>query len=635
MIRNCFKFAWAGYKTSLRFLLLSLATGLLLSSFTACSNGSSDSSETIKSVYYASSGLSDYTQRALDAVPKVKSDGSTVPDIIVVKASGNLPEKDLKLILRAVSEGKTLIIDAPSAKEIQEFGSKIETLLGIERLLNFSIQTKPLGIRAMLHDVKALGEQNKKFEAVAVRDSKVYYVHNIEEVAVIEQSTKDDSATAVKPEGAIDERDSKNPQDNSSKADYSLLKTASIVRFSRWLRGLTPERSLESAAFDQVNADRSARSALEDAQKAQTFYHNFTAKFSTALREHYDGRYEGRCENVEVTTDVWTACELDTGTEFYLVRNSMTCNNQELNWTDDWDSGFYVAPYFENSTIQTKIEGTNLRSGDCSPQTSQGSTSYSSGTTVNLSGNIGLAMSGPQASVGGGLSWSESTTRSIPDISIGFYPKADRSAAEWEFTTPELRGHGDDSGSDISFDKPKEIQIRAAVFDTYALFVKTTDKDNTDATIQVETYCTTKITIKTAWKNKHKIAGITVSADCEWKTYDERAIQTFTDSILKPCNVKRQYIMGFTPPSGVSPADQDRLYAIVKEYISDWNSVTDYYAVGTGNLDNEAAKRFDAAMQTIETNKNVFHDRGFSGKFTFYIQNKESGTQPKTKEIEF
>lgn len=625
MIGNYYNCLW-GYKTSLRLLLTSLVTGLLLSSFTACSNGTSDPSEATTSVYYASSGLSDYTQRALAAVPHEKSDGTKVPDIIVIKAS-MIQDKDYSLILKTVSEGKTLIIDAPSVADVKVLTAKIDILLTTEMLLNFSIKTRPLGIRAMMQDVNELGETDK-FEAIAVRDSKVYYVHNIEDMVSIEKDGSDDEDKGG--EGEYQGEDDPTTHYEPTKADYSPLKTASIVRFASWLMGLTPERKLDLAAFDQVNASRSARSALEDAKKAQTFYHNFTASFSSDYRDHYDGRYEGRCENVEVTTDVWAACEIDTGTEFYLVRNSVACNNQELNWTDDWDKGYYVAPYFDACWMHTIIKGTNLRTGDCSPTTSTGSTSYSTGTSFSLSGSVGLSMSGPQESIGSGMSWSESTTRSIPDISVTFNPEAENSKAAWGFETPTLKGHHDDWGTNIKFDKPCDIQKRAAIFDTYALFTKTTDKEDTKSTISVETKVITRLKMQTAWKHK-KFTG----AECKWHNCYSKSTKTFKDSILKPCNVKRQYIMGFTPPSGVSPADQDRLYAIVKEYISDWNSVTYYYAVGTGNLDNEAAKRFDAAMQTIETNKNVFHDRGFSGKFTFYIQNKETGTQPKTKEITF
>ncbi|MBQ8012976.1 MAG: hypothetical protein IJ257_01070 [Treponema sp.] len=633
-------------KFSLSSILIAIALVFVLFSFAACSDDLStdDGGNTSqRTIYYVATGLSDYTSRALKSVPHAKSDGHSVPDIFVIEGKETflLSPEELQLLLRTVAEGKTVLIDAPSEKMVN-FAALVDMLLLTNLAINWQVERRPMGFRILMQDILNVYRESSilpSFEAVAVRGSEIYYVHDIQDVTELEDADGSDGETSQgsKSEDAIDEEDSIIDQSRyvTPVIDFSALTEVSAANFADWLNNADSPRSLDRAAFDRVNASRAARSALEDALPPQTFHHNFTAIFSHSYREHYDGRYDGRCENVEVITDVWTACEFDSKTEYYLVRNSIVCNNQELKWTDDWDKGYYVPPYFDTCWVHTKIDGTTARPNDCSPQTATGSTNFTSETTLSLTGNVGLSLRGPKAGVGGGMSWKKSSTRSIPDIDITFSPESNAGKAAWKFDTPSLRGHADNFGSDITFDKPKDIQIRAAVFDTYSLFSKPTDENDTSQTTKVETRAVVRIGMKTAWKKKHKIAGVTVSADCIWKGLWRDNKKTFTDTIQKPCNVKRQYIMGFERPEGISAADADRLYAIVGEYISDWNNVTDYYAVGINSLDTVARKSFNAAMLTIKTNQNVFHDRGFSGTFKFYIQNTESAEKIATQEFTF
>ena len=78
--------------------------------------------------------------------------------------------------------------------------------------------------------------------------------------------------------------------------------------------------------------------SVDDLKKAESFAYQFTAKFSSS-GDHYDGRYNERVETVKVFIDAWAACDIDNKKDYYLVRTSVTCPNQELNYQNQWESG--------------------------------------------------------------------------------------------------------------------------------------------------------------------------------------------------------------------------------------------------------------------------------------------------------
>jgi hypothetical protein len=59
-----------------------------------------------------------------------------------------------------------------------------------------------------------------------------------------------------------------------------------------------------------------------------------------------------------------------------------------------------------------------------SPETTSGSTSYTSGMSTSINGSIGFMGDLPMASVGGGVTWNNSQTRSTPDVDIAAYTRS-------------------------------------------------------------------------------------------------------------------------------------------------------------------------------------------------------------------
>ena len=117
----------------------------------------------------------------------------------------------------------------------------------------------------------------------------------------------------------------------------------------------------------------------------------------------------------------------------------------------------------------------------------------------------------------------------------------------------------------------------------------------------------------------------------------------------RPSNVSAEYIMNVTCPEGSTEEHKTMVNNALKEYFPDWASnVTyySYYGADSGNesnsndgkytvLDEVAKNNFTSVKQKITTNKNVLKDRGFSGTYTFYIQNVEKANQPLSFSLTF
>jgi len=70
------------------------------------------------------------------------------------------------------------------------------------------------------------------------------------------------------------------------------------------------------------------------------------------------------------------------------------------------------------------------------PTASQGASSYTSGMDENINGSIGFFGDAPTASVGGGITWSNSETRTTPDVDIAAYTRSDSATFMFNLNQP-------------------------------------------------------------------------------------------------------------------------------------------------------------------------------------------------------
>ncbi len=633
---------------------LFISTILLAFAFVliSCPNGTGNNVETNPentenhTVYIASTNLSDYMQASLKAAGlEETNDAKTVPDVFVFRADDTLSEADLVLAMETCFAGKTLMVDSVSAESFFSFSDQLDTFLSKDENEYYSdmCDVYPYSIKNIfsaelkdaLSDVESELQDDIIYESIAMRKNQIYYVHDLDEVfsdyyadevkdADAKSVTNEDpSASATNSDDFTEVKDTvtstqKEPGAALLKEDLDRVTADSLADFGNWIK---------------YTGNTAARSAIDDAKTAQTFVHNFNAKFSSTS-DHYDGRYNGRVENVQVTTSVWTACDIDKKKDYYLVKTSAVCHNEQLNYKVEWDDK-YVSPWMDYCELTTSLgDGyASLAQSDCKPQTTQGSTSFSISQGFSLSGNVGFNSNGPTGGVGVGYSYSESTSRSIPDISVNLTVDANGKNAKWKFAGPDIKAEW--SGLVTKCDGAKPIQTNTAIFDTLALYKMDSWNYWKEEKVPVSSRCEVHLKMLTAWLTN---LGLTLN----WKKPGYLTWHNYTDYVKKPSNTYCNYIMYFDAPENSTPERIDLYNKILKEYITDWNSSVRYYGLRDtaksadySRVNEIARKHFSSTEKYINSNKDVLKARGFSGKFTFKIKNDDTNTELKTFEVTF
>lgn len=105
------------------------------------------------------------------------------------------------------------------------------------------------------------------------------------------------------------------------------------------------------------------------------------------------------------------------GQDYYLVKTSAACHNEQLFFWDQWKYMNRFGPYFDTCKISTTMDASkqHIDPTECQPQTQVGSTTYTKGFTFSLTSNVGFV---PKSSISGGpgVQFTDSQSRSIPDI---------------------------------------------------------------------------------------------------------------------------------------------------------------------------------------------------------------------------
>ncbi len=647
-------------------LLVALALAICMGSmafFAACSNGSDSPVASFpivtpsKTVYKATDSFTEYTQKTLaklaysDFPESSVTNEDLVPDIFAARAvdaneTWYLSDDKIKLAIRTCLAGKTILLGAPSVTGVAAFGARVVQVLEKEENEDLQAESE-LNLNSLNHmlnqfiaqqidskseerEASASYEQ-KDYDAVAFRDGQVYFVHDIDEVYGDPASTAKTETETVE-RTTTDEAKDKVPGSQTHTdpsqgvlADYSALEADSIEKFVKWLKGEdgAVSRSLDFQAlvaeYPQISA--LAESVAKDpSRKAQSYKHNFTASAGWGDRK----------ENVEVLIDVWAYCEIDQQKDWYYVRTSVMCNNQQLNFKNYWDDNKTLTPYFDNCEIVTNFAKNRqeVRTNDCKPQTMTGSTDYSTGISIGLTGNIGLGGSGASGGVAGGVTWSDSKTTHVPDISVSFL-KNGKNRPDWTFTGAKPTPKWNFLVTEC--DSPPAISTsKMAQFDTLSVFTLPSDYAYSKDTVELDTFVFVTLNRLSSYLNGFANAHIVI------QRYPKTTNIHYTDYVKKPCNAKADYIMYFDAPAGSTPERIDLFTRELKEVVPDWNgSKKTLYAVGSANLGKVAKAYFTTIKSKIKKNKAVLKSKGFSGKFTFRIKDSDSDTDTSTFNFTF
>lgn len=629
-------------KTLFIFLSIMLALCAL-----SCSNGSGDD---MALMMLAVANANKYSTKVANAINyKAPAVTEEAPDVLMIEGDNiqTMSDEQFRQAVNVVINGKTLVIMSCSPKQILAFGVKLGKLR--EKAVNDGDAKLVADIdedgentwspndflAQVTDDVLAVYKKSdpptifdtKIYEALGVRKNHVYYVHptdkNLAKLLLTENSSVE-QVTEIQTEGQMASSTTSPAEDKTEEVIQASVKAFADWILQRESASSNVSKSELSSLLVQANqaVTPDALQMLKSAQ--ETFTHNFMVEVSFKTNDGESANvavltgFNGKRENVSVETKVWAVCDIDNKKEYYLVKTSAACHNEQLFFLDQWEYMNRLGPYFDTCKISTTMDPSrqHIDPAKCDPKNEVGTTTHSSGFTFSIPLNVGFAAkSGASIGGGPGFQFSDSQSRSIPDITIT--QNVDDSAAKWTFAGRSF----DPSPSVFVSDHPEvvtDIQKKLAVFDTYTIIEMDSDPDSETPTTQLLTtdvYVSIAVVCRIwrAWNLGYN----------KWIINKGKyeASHTYKDKVKRPCNATGEYIMAFESPAGATDAQIDRLKTQLKEYVSSWGSNINYYAIGKNNVDATAKSNFAVVKQKITNNKSVFTHNNISGKYKFYIKN--------------
>lgn len=590
----------------------------------------------VGTVYYASD-VSDFMKTSVKGAGYTKvSSPDVIPAAFVVsgEALAGLSDSDAILSLRTCLAGNLLAIDAPTFAQLDAFWTRTQQILDSDpsneeyeylkaetELSNFTLN-ELLESYAEGKEYTASNDEHV-FDSISMNKGHVYFVHDIDQVIT------EDSGLAYtivsSSDGTIQKQDASltaMASDSDNEWEEVVSKTSGY--YSQWMKDV---------------ASYSATSDVDDLQKAQTCTYSMTVRYGNTNMGNVDPAFLNELltkkEVVQVHIDVWTACDIAKQLEYWLIRTSATCNNQDLGYTERGSNynntpGGCVGPYFHEMDINESLKGGILRTNDCSPKTSIGSETFTSGSSFTLGGNIGMTMAGPTGGLNVGYSVNSSRSVAIPDISIvqnanlndnNAWSGLTSHDAEWSFTAPVFNPEVSYKDGWWVYDEVRPIQKNAATFDAHALYTRSSSDDPNSSNGWLWIYTKTTLAALEYWQE-------TFGRYTHEHIWSQGVFHHIPFN--RPNNLCGEYIMTFTPPAGTSVSDRSTLNSVLAKSFQGWGTNVNYYAYGDVNnkfvaLDPVAKNTFAGVRQKIKTNQNVLKDQGFSGTYEFYIQNVSTG----------
>ncbi len=360
----------------------------------------------------------EFSQALYGEIVNFVSSGSKEADAVFVNDFEKISEEDLTYLLKMGMENIPIIIIDPDVGDISILQDLSPENYDIENLSE-SIFFRQLD--ALADDLEAMAAEGGEWEAVGIRGADVYLVFSPNDSGhqeVVYEWEGEYEGGAENPETVGDEP--------KTQLDINKIR---VEDFCEWIA-----EKYDAGIRTAVVQGRDAGSSL-DLKNCFRQRVGFSFEAPGPLNNH-TGYYPAVIEFEAIIRPVYS---FDENRDYYVVEENIKVNNEPMKcgpnqiegWCKKWDGqvhkgtfifenekwdGYYGIYLREVAAHHTAPAGFSLK--EYEPKTTQRSQSFSEGFSFSLSGNVGLGTSGPSLTLGGGVSYSNSKSVTIPDLGV-------------------------------------------------------------------------------------------------------------------------------------------------------------------------------------------------------------------------
>ena len=340
---------------------------------------------------------------------------------------------------------------------------------------------------------------------------------------------------------------------------------------------------------------------------------------------------------INIRYAIWSLYSVDENADYYYIQQDVIALNDCLKCGPDERDKWYERTIGSETIYQygnwmryvkseNKIDPAVAEKVDLwkfAPSNTNGSQNVSTGMNFSLGGSIGINKSGPSGGLSAGVSFSNSTSKAYPDITVTYRTDNQKNPC-WDYQT-----------KDVAFDWHVFTSNKHDIAPALARHTNTMNHQwmwKVKAPEDGQSFSfTTTISLETQNCQMKKF----MPGKYAKYTMECYGTKTFTINMVPPSRNKDNYSMSVTPPEGMSPEDIAGFNALIKsKFGTAWLDNADIWHVKKDD-DEPAKKCFEAAMSRIESSKSLVTDGGFSGEYEFRIIKTSNGEEVAKKAIVF
>lgn len=336
-------------------------------------------------------------------------------------------------MIKAFLNDATFILLEPKFNDL----TKIETTAyeATKKLIEEGVDVKGVGnFLERIKELKTLELKNvyNATEIIAFRKYDTYVINDLKELTTL---------SGLNTTGLLENEDGQTTEKKCAQDDYEP---------TDYDRGVSTDIFIDWLAENSESAAKGIRpNSRANSSEASTIDKYMQGERFVIQQQVGPSRAMGKTLNYEMVYIIYSAYNFDNDTDYYFIRlrpnfkcSAFNCPTDAGTWIhankvvtfddghtsgsfwskyDDRWYGTYMSAFdFTGDIIRAdKSAAQNVTLLDATPKTDvSGSTGYTTGLSYSISGDLGFNAQGPTGGVHGGMTFSESTTQTLPDLKV-------------------------------------------------------------------------------------------------------------------------------------------------------------------------------------------------------------------------